>query len=330
MLGMGTHKVTAVAHANVALVKYWGKRVGGGNLPAVGSLSVGLEALQTTTSLSVASADRVMFNGQAAGAEKAARIISYLDLWRCRFGFRQRLAVETANNFPTGAGLASSASGFAALALALDRLLGAGLAPAALSCLARQGSGSAARSLFGGFVELPAAMDAGDDPAAKQLLAAEGWPLHVLVAITQTGEKAIGSTEAMARAAASSPYYEAWVQSHGEDLAGARQALQARDFVALAEIAERNCLKMHATVMSASPPLIYWTGATLAVVQRVRGLRDRGLNVFFTIDAGPQVKVICDGDALPQAQVELAAIDGVRQVIYSAIGGAPSVSALGE
>ena len=325
---MNQQSVTAIAHANIALVKYWGKRPGKGNLPAVGSLSVGLEALATRTTLSwAAGTDEVLFNGQVAAPDKAERIKAYLDLWRLRQGVDRPLAVDTHNNFPTGAGLASSASGFAALALALDRLLGANLDAPALSRLARQGSGSAARSVFGGFVEMPAQADDAEGPGASPLLPAEDWPLHVLVAITDTGEKPIGSTQAMQQAAASSPYYDAWVASHADDLAKARQAVLARDLSRLGEVAEHSCLKMHATALSSSPPVIYWTGTTLALMHRVRQLRSEGLSAFFTIDAGPQVKVVCDAPSVSPASEALAALPGVKEVIHSAIGGSPSVTA---
>ncbi|MGI9322565.1 MAG: diphosphomevalonate decarboxylase [Pseudomonadales bacterium] len=320
---MKEERVTAVAHANIALVKYWGKRPGEGNLPAVGSLSIGLEALAATTRLAFADgADSVLFNGEAAAPDKTGRILGYLDLWRRRFGADAHFAVDTRNNFPTGAGLASSAAGFAALALALDRLLGVGLGEQALSQMARQGSGSAARSIFGGFVELQLL---GEDPAAKRLMSAEDWPLEVLVAITDASEKPLGSTEAMRRTAATSPYYDAWVASHPDDLARARGAVLGRDFSLLAEVAEHNCLKMHAALMSSNPPIVYWSDATLAVMHRVRQVRADGLAAFFTVDAGPQVKVVCDATALTQVREQLVAIPGVREVIHSAIGGEPEI-----
>lgn len=324
---MSKQSATAIAHANLALVKYWGKAPGQGKMPAVGSLSLGLEALQATTTVSLASgADRVLWGGKPAEAGKASRILAYLDLWRRQFGLDQPLAVETCNNFPTGAGLASSAAGFAALALALDALLDARLDPGALSRLARQGSGSAARSLFGGYVELPAATGEGEGPAARQLLPAEDWPLHVLVAITDAREKPIGSTEAMQACAATSPFYPAWVASHPDDMAEARQAILARDFPRLAAVAEQSCLKMHAAILASKPPILYWTPATLAVVHLVREARDQGLAAFFSIDAGPQVKAVCQAEAVQPLRERLAALSGVKQVIHSPVGGAPSVS----
>lgn len=312
-------RAVAIAHPNVALIKYWGKRREEGNLPATGSLSVTLGALSTRTSVyfdAALESDVVRLNG-AADAGAAARVTACLDVLRARAGVRLRARVESSNDFPTGAGLASSASGYAALVRAACGALGLELDAADMARVARIGSGSAARSMHGGFVLL---RNEDDDTASIPLLAPEDWPLSVVVAVTSTSAKAIGSREGMRRSATTSPCYGAWLETHPEDLRAAEAAVRARDFAALAELAEHSCLKMHAVMMTTRPPLLYWAPATLACLHRVRELREGGANVFFTVDAGPQVKAVCDAAALPAVRRALAAVPGVVDVIESPLG----------
>jgi diphosphomevalonate decarboxylase len=195
------------------------------------------------------------------------------------------------------------------------------LSPRERSIFARQGSGSAARSVFGGFVEMHAGTAADAlDSFAEPLLDAAAWPLEVVIAVTATGEKEVGSSSGMTRSAASSPYYPAWVAGQPVDLATARAAIAARDFAALADIAEHNCLKMHAAAIAAQPPLVYWNGATVECLHAVRKLRAGGLPVFFTIDAGPQVKAVCLPQARPQVESALRSVPGVVDLLASRLG----------
>jgi diphosphomevalonate decarboxylase len=228
---------------------------------------------------------------------------------------------------PRGAGLASSAAAFAALALASSRAAGLELPPAALSALARRGSGSAARSIFGGFVEWHRGSRAdGGDSIAEPLLAPSEWDVRVVVAITHTGPKAVSSREGMARAA-TSPLYPAWVEGAEADLREARAAIRARDLEALGRLAEHSALKMHAVGLAARPPLLYWRGATIECIHRVWGLRADGTPAFVTIDAGPQVKVLCQpGDAARIAEA-LRDVAGVTRVMTCAPGGGAEVIA---
>jgi diphosphomevalonate decarboxylase len=254
-------------------------------------------------------------------AEQLDKVSACLDLLRERAGVRTRARVVSANNFPTGAGLASSASGFAALVTAAAGALDLELTPREASIVARQGSGSAARSVFGGYVEMHAgSAPDGSDSFAEPLLAADAWPLEVAIAVTATGEKEVGSRSGMTRSAKSSPYYSAWVGTQSDDLAAARDAIGRRDFEALADVAEHNCLKMHAAAMGAVPPLLYWNGATVDCLNLVRRLRAGGVPVFFTIDAGPQVKAICPPDARPRVEAALREIPGVLDVLRSRLG----------
>jgi diphosphomevalonate decarboxylase len=325
--------VTAVAGTNIALVKYWGKRDAALNLPAAGSLSLTLDRLGTRTTVAFDRApedgDRVTLNGAAADAKTATRVGAFLDRVRALAKLEARATVVSENSVPTAAGLASSASGFAALALAASRAAGLALSPPELSVLARLGSGSAARSIFGGFVEMaPGARADGSDAFARPLEAAwpeGGWDVRLVVAVTAAGEKSMGSTAAMEHTARTSLYYDAWVRGVDGDLADARRAIAARELAALGAVAERSALRMHAAAMAADPAIIYWNAATLAAVARVRALRAAGTPGFFTIDAGPHVKVLC---AAADAETIAGALDdtlGVLRTIVAAPGPAARV-----
>jgi len=316
-------EATAVAHPNIALVKYWGKADAVRNIPAVGSLSITLDGLTTTTRVRFNPSldeDRFLLCGRPA-PKMEARVTSCLDLLRHRTGIETRALVESDNDFPTAAGLASSASGFAALVVAADGALGAGLDTPELADLARQASGSAARSLFGGFVEIALTHgDQGPLPRTEQVLEPSAWPLGVVVAVTDTAPKGVGSTEGMVHTERTSPYYSTWVRSSETDLAEARAAVKRRDFEALADISEFSCLKMHAVMLSARPGLVYWNGATLECIRRVRELRADGVEVFFTVDAGPQVKAVCLAKAQGRVVRELCAVPGVGRILESGLG----------
>jgi diphosphomevalonate decarboxylase len=316
---------TAVAGTNIALVKYWGKRDEALNLPATGSLSLTLDRLGTRTRVTFdggdGAADRVLLDGAPAAEKVAARVTTFLDRVRARAGIAARATVVTDNSVPTAAGLASSASGFAALALAAAAAAGLDLAPTELSVLARLGSGSAARSIFGGFVEMARGARAdGSDAAAHPLDAGAGWDVRLVVAITAAGEKALGSTAAMRRTAETSPYYEAWVRGVDGDLAAARAAITARDLPALGAVAERSAMRMHASAMAADPAILYWNPATIAAMARVRGLRAEGASAFFTVDAGPHVKVLCDARQAEVVAAALAETPGVLRTLIAAPG----------
>jgi diphosphomevalonate decarboxylase len=311
------------ARSNIALVKYWGKADPVLNTPAVGSISITLDRLWTDTEVrfdASLAADRLLLDGRER-ADQLERVSRCLDLVRAKAGIDTKAEIRSENNFPTGAGLASSASGFAALVGAAVAALGADWPSDQVSILARRGSGSAARSIFGGYVEMHKGGAAdGSDSFAEPLADAGHWPLTVLVAITAKGEKAVGSGQGMTRSADSSPYYRAWVDTHEDDLDVAREAIAKRDFAALARVSESSCLKMHAAAMSTEPPLIYWNGATVDCLNRIRQLRDDGVPVFFTIDAGPQVKAVCLPEAEADVRAVLARQHGVREIIATGLG----------
>jgi diphosphomevalonate decarboxylase len=320
--------VTARAGTNIALVKYWGKRDAALNLPAAGSLSLTLADLGSETTVRFASDaadaaghDRVLLSGKPADERFAGRVRKFLDLVRQRAGLELRAEVSTENSVPTAAGLASSAAGFAALALAASRAAGLHLSPAQLSELSRRGSGSAARSIFGGFAEMSAGdRPDGSDAIAHPLLDEKAWDVRLCVAITASGEKAIGSTVAMDQTARTSPYYAAWLDSVPADLDAARAAIAARDLGRLGPVAERSALRMHACAMAADPHILYWNPATLAAIATVKGLRADGVMAYFTIDAGPHVKVLCAASDAARVQAALAATPAVMRVLSLAPG----------
>ncbi len=314
----------AQAQPNIALVKYWGKREGTLNLPASGSLSITLDSLWTRTRVAFDPAlacDELLLDGSRHPAA-LARTSACLDLLRTRAGRHLHARVDSHNNFPTGAGLASSASGFAALVLAASAALGLTLDGRELSMLARQGSGSAARSIFGGFVRMAAGTRAdGEDAFATPVLDAEQWPLRVVVAVTSTRTKAVGSGAGMELSRRTSPFHAAWLAGADADLAAARHALEHRDFAELGAISEHSCLKMHAVMLASRPALLYWNGATVECMHAIRALRERdGVPVFFTVDAGPQVKAVCLPQAAPAVAAMLGSLPGVEQVLTSSLG----------
>ncbi len=310
-------RATATAHPNIALVKYWGKRPGPGNIPATPSLSLTLDALTTTTTVEVADADRFVLDGAPVADPK---IDAFLQALRSEFDIPP-LAATSASNFPAGCGLASSASGFAALVTAMDNALGWGLDRDARSEWARRGSGSAGRSIVGGFGMLS---ERDGRWVARELLAADAWPLRVVVGITSRKRKAVGSTAGMERSRMTSPFYGAWVRSTEEDFADAERAVLERDFGRLARVAESSCLKMHALMLSSDPALFYWNAATVECLHRIRMLRDAGAEVFFTVDAGPQVKAVCTADHESAVRDALEQVPGVDEVLVSGLGAGAS------
>ena len=254
-----TLSATALAHPNIALAKYWGKRDGDGNVPAVPSLSVTLAGMCTRTTVSFDATlvdDELVLNGeaQASDAITKVRATQMLDRVRAAASTSSRARIVSTNDFPTASGLASSASGFAALALASVRALGLDWTAEQVADLARRSSASAARSIFGGFVELDGGI--GDDEDAKRGAARPvGGPavldLRVVVCVTTEAAKATSSTDGMKATQAQSPYYAAWVADAPHSHRMMRAAVLAGDFARVGELAERSALAMHACAMAA-------------------------------------------------------------------------------
>lgn len=307
----------AQAQPNIALVKYWGKSDISSNLPAVDSLSLTLENLHTRMSVSFAediAADRLEVNGDPS-TEMLPRVSRCLDMVCGKD--RAKALVESVSNFPIAAGLASSASAFAALVMAADRACGGDRDRLSLARIAGRASGSAARSLYGGIVTLNRI---NADINLRAISRPDEWPLSVVIAITEEGPKPVSSSVAMVRSAETSPFYTTWVDRQGEDLEVAMTAVAQRDFSALATVAEHNCLKMHSVTWTSRPPIVYWNSATIACLETVRQLQSEGCPVFFTIDAGPQVKAVCLPDVVNTVENALVRTPGVRRTLASGLG----------
>jgi diphosphomevalonate decarboxylase len=270
-----------------------------------------LAGLTTVTHVNDAPSDTFILNSKATSDPKLVR---WLEALRGTFDVPP-LQIDSGNDFPTSAGLASSASGFAALITAINAHCDLGLNQEMCSEWARVGSASAARSIFGGFVALvPPQWQA--IPMAKR----DHWPLEVVVAVTSNEPKSVNSGEGMERSRLTSPYYNAWVRDATTDFAAASEAIERRDFPSLATVVELNCLKMHSIMLTSQPTLSYWTPASIACMDRVRSLREEGHDVFFTVDAGPQIKAVClpaSADAVASA---LSETPGVLEVIRSSLG----------
>ena len=317
-------RATAEAHPNIALSKYWGKREFGHNLPAVPSLSVTLAGMATTTTVAfdpALAADVFTLGGQLAKEGDARRVTALLDRVRAAAGAATYARVTSANDFPTAAGLASSASAFAALALAATSAAGLAWDGARVSDLARKSSVSAARSVFGGFVELRDGHEGDEDLAAVEVATADHFPLRVLVAVTREGPKSTLSTEGMLHTQRTSPFYPPWVATAPALFSRVRNAVLAGDLPALGVAAEESALRMHAAAIAACPGLIYWAGATVEVIDEVKRLRKAGLPAWFTIDAGPHVKVLTTVEREDEIESVLATVPGVKRILRTRPGG---------
>ncbi len=317
-----THAV-AIAHPNIALAKYWGKQPFGHNLPAVPSLSVTLAGMATRTRVTLdpaATADTLLLNGAPADAAATSRAAGLLARVRERAGIATFARVESANDFPTSSGLASSASAFSALATAALAAYGVDSDAGDRSDLARRTSVSAARSAFGGFAELRAGEPGDERLAAEPLLAPDAWAVAVVVAATTLAPKTTASTAGMAHTAATSPFYAAWVADAPGVFARVKAALLGRDLEALGDAVEASSLAMHASAIAARPSVLYWTPATLEALGAVTALRLRGIGAWATMDAGPHVKVLTaavDADLVRDA---MSAVPGVARVLVATPG----------
>jgi len=336
-------RAVAEANTNIALVKYWGKNDDTLNLPAVPSLSLTLDGLRTRTEVSFdagESADTLILNEAAVAGEPLAKVSRHLDRVARELGLpsRPRARVRSHNNFPTAAGLASSASAFAALTVAAT----AALSPAPLhiddswrgrlSILARQGSGSAARSLFGGLSVLGTGTPGQVDSArGTPLLAETDWPdLRLVIGVATEAQKDTGSTDGMRHTAATSPYFAPFVAAAPSDLAAAIAAVRARNLEALGQVAERSALRMHASALAADPAIVYLRGATIEGLHVLRGLRKGGITAYFTCDAGPHPKALTTAADADRVAAAFAAIPGVLRTIVARPGPGARVIATGQ
>ena len=304
----------AFAPSNIALCKYWGKRDVELNLPVNSSLSVSLAHLGSHTKISHSDTglDKVRLNNKdlALQSSFSRKVIAFVELFRR--GQKIPLTVDTRNNIPTAAGLASSASGFAALVLALDDFFSLKLEKTVLSAFARMGSGSASRSIYTGFVRWDMGTQAdGMDSVACQL--DNKWPgLCIGLIKVSSAQKPVDSRSGMTRTIETSKLYPSWPEQAGSDLITLERAIDEKNFAQMAACAEKNAMSMHATMISAWPPLVYWLPESLAVMHKVWQLRDAGVAVYFTMDAGPNLKLLFEACSLSVLKTEFPSMEVVQ------------------
>jgi diphosphomevalonate decarboxylase len=321
-------KNTAIGFSNIAFIKYWGNRDHTLRLPENPSLSMNLDGLETRTTVEFIPGwedDQVIIGENAQVGEPKQRVREHLDRVRALAGMTLKARVESRNNFPAGAGIASSASAFAALTLAACAAADLELSEAELSALARQGSGSAARSVPGGFTEWQ--MGAGSaDSYAFTIAAPNHWALWDVIAVISQKHKAVGSTGGHALAH-TSPLQAARVATAPARLTQCREAVLRRDFATLAEVVEADSNLMHAVMLTSTPPLFYWEPITLAIMKAVRRWRNEGLPVCYTIDAGANVHCLCLAEAAAEVERRLRENLDVRQIFKAKPGGPAKVIA---
>ena len=313
---------TAQANPNLAFIKYWGNRDNTLRIPVNGSISMNLDGLYTRTTVSFQPSlpfDELIINGHEVMGAGLDRISYVLDIIRGMANIHERAEVMSENNFPSGAGIASSASAFAALALAGSKAAGLSLSEPELSRLARRGSGSASRSIPSGFVEWQAGTS-DEDSFAFSIAEPVHWGLVDCIAIVSASHKKTGSTEGHF-IASTSPLQTARVADAPRRLEICRNAILARDFNVFASIVELDSDLMHAVMMTSTPALHYWKPASLEVMNCVRGWRMEGIPVCYTVDAGPNVHVICLETEARVIEKRLREINGVNNVLVARPGG---------
>jgi diphosphomevalonate decarboxylase len=318
---MTTSTATAIAHPNIAFIKYWGNRDTALRLPENGSISMNLAELETRTRVTFDSSfpmDIFDLNGVRQKGVAFERVVRHLNLLRGIRGISTHAHIYSENNFPTGAGIASSASGFAALTLATIAAMGLELSEVDLSRLARRGSGSACRSIPAGFVEWQKGIN-DLDSFAFSIAAPTHWNLIDCIAVIQESQKPTGSSEGH-QTASSSPYQATRVADSIHRLEICRQAVKNKDFQALSEVVELDSNMMHAVMMTSRPPLFYWEPASISVIKAVQSWRKLGLPVAATLDAGPNVHILCEAGIEKQVEHKLLNMEGIHQVIICHVG----------
>lgn len=313
---------TAIAHPNIALIKYWGNKNQILRIPMNGSISFNLDNLVTRTKVSFHyeyQSDSLTINQNEVEGLGLERVVSFLDIVRQISGRKLFAKVESENNFPIGTGIASSASAFAALSLSASKAIGLDLSEKELSILARRGSGSACRSIPAGFVEwLPGETDS--DSFAVSIAPPEHWDLIDIIAVVSTDHKQVGST-AGHEIADSSPLQAARIKDTNRRLEIVRKAVFERDFEAMAAIVELDSNIMHAVMMTSTPSLMYWESTSLTIMKTVKEWRASGLPVCYTLDAGPNVHIITTKDYSERILANLTQIKGLKKIFKSGIGG---------
>lgn len=317
---------TARAHPNIAFIKYWGNRDEKLRLPANPSISMNLDGLYTETTVTWSAArpvDELILNGKPETSAALDRVAAHLDVIRQRVSINDHAIVESNNNFPTGAGIASSAGAFAALTVAAVAAAGVQLSERELTTLARRGSGSASRSVPTGFVEWRTG-EGHAESYSESFAPPDHWDIIDVIAVVSRAHKEIGST-AGHRSATTSDLQAARVAGAGERFETCKRAILDRDFASFAEVVEHDSNLMHAVMMTSRPPLFYWLPPSLTIMERVRQWRADGLQVCYTLDAGPNVHCICVRSDAELVSANLAAMSEVMDVVTAAPGGGARV-----
>lgn len=312
---------SAVAHPNIAFIKYWGNRNPDLRLPCNSSLSMNLSGLETHTTVRFdpdLQKDLFVLSGEAVTGAASDRVSRFLDHVRELAGLNVYAHVESQNNFPAGAGIASSASAFAALALAASRAIGLKLDEKDLSRLARRGSGSASRSIPTGFVEWQVGTSDADS-FAFSISPADHWDLVDLVCVIDSSHKSVGSTGGHALAD-TSPLQTVRLARVQERVEQCRKAILAKDFKKFTEVVEEDSNLMHAVMRTSSPPLHYWLPETEIILWNVLTWRKEGLPACCTVDAGPNVHVLVLGEYASEAETRLAELPGVQKIFKASPG----------
>jgi len=313
---------TAQANSNIAFIKYWGNYDNTLRLPANPSISMNLEGVYTETTVKwddKLDPDQLLLNEFPIRGSALDRVVTHLDYIRKRVGIKMRASVESKNNFPMGAGIASSASSFAALTLAAVTATGATISERELTTIARLGSGSASRSIPGGFVEWRTGRNH-EESYASSFATSDYWDLIDVIAIVSSEHKTVGSS-AGHQSANTSDLQSARVSGAIDRFETCKQAILSRNFELFAEVVERDSNLMHAVMMTSVPPLFYWQPATLAVMNHVRQWRDEGLSVCYTLDAGPNVHCICLRNSAQLVSERLKSLSGVEDIRIAGVGG---------
>ncbi len=305
---------TTIAHPSLAIIKYWGKESHGINIPAVPSLAITLSKLTTTTKVSLCTqADTVTIDGKPQAPDQSNRFFDYV---REQTSPECHFKVESTNNFAAAAGLASSSSGFAALALAVSKLCNVSTDLNDISKLARIGSGSAARAVFGGFTSWNKGAE-----SATQLFSPDFWPeLRIIICTTISQKKTISSRAAMNQSAQTSPYYQAWIEQSHKLYTQAHKALSHKDLPLLGSLTRQSSMRMFGVMLSATPPILYWNPVSIALLKEIETLRTNGIEVWETMDAGPQIKCICLLPDVPVIVYALSKIIDTNNIVVDSVG----------
>jgi len=310
-------EVTAIAHPNFALIKYWGKTDSVNNIPAMSSISLTVDTLTSTTKIS--QQPQMQENIWELNGERQpdlGQLLPTLDYLSKVGKVNEPCLIQSDNNFPTAAGLASSASGVASIVVAYNRLFNLGLTNQQMGKAAMLGSGSAPRSLLSGIVLL----DIENQCDCQTLAEPNQWSLSVIVCITDDQRKTMSSREGMEISRETSPLYESWLENNTHHIKRAKKAINDRNLKALGQVAEENCKQMHEVMKTSNPSINYMTHKTIDCINEVERIRKSGFDLFYTVDAGPQVKIICKLEDNHLIQERVSSLPSVRQTLVANIG----------